>query len=437
MDAEGTARSDQLRRTERILARVRWGGALFALLQVWAYDALPYPPGHREAAFALVGALVLANVVVALVLPRCRDLRSLRALSLSMLTADVLVVLGFVTVYAFDPDSAHWAILFVLPLEGAARFDLGGALATWAAVAVGHVLRQVYAEARFGLEVNLSSTAFRMGLVLLVAAVAGFMARDGTRQRADAERALRELERIDALRGRLVSALAHDVRSPLTAIRGSLQVVRTRPGLDEGSRATLLAIADRQAERLQRLAADLLDLARLDEGKLALRLDDVPLRDVLEGATAFLDPDGALEVDVSRDVEVRADRERLEQVLVNLVGNALTHGLPPVELRARRDGPHIVLEIRDHGPGVPPEDVPRMFEPFAAGTARGSVGLGLWIVGALVDAHGGVVRYEAPEDGGARFVVVLPAASHRLEAEALSRHIAEVEGSTAAARAPR
>lgn len=429
MDAEVAARSEELRRTERTLVGVRFGGIVFALVQVATYGAEPYPPGHLEAAFALVGVLFVVNIAVLAALARCRTLRARRVLAVSSLGADTLVVLGFVTVYAFDPGSAHWAILFVLPLEGASRFLLPGALGTWAVVAAGYVLRQLYADVRFGIEFAWPSIAFRMGLALLVAAVGGTMARDGARQRREAERALRDLERVDALRGRLVSALAHDVRSPLTAIRGALQVLRNRTSLDEATRAHLLRLADRQAERLQRLAADLLDLARLDEGKLALTLADVRLLDAVARAADFLDREGALEVDVPAELEVRADRDRLEQVLVNLVGNALKHGMPPIEVRARRRGPDVLLEVRDHGEGIPAEDVPQMFEPFAAGIGGDSVGMGLWIVGALTEAHGGSVRYEDAEDGGARFLVVLPAGSHRAESEALAAHVAEVEGS--------
>jgi signal transduction histidine kinase len=250
---------------------------------------------------------------------------------------------------------------------------------------------------------------FRMGVGFFIALVAGLMARSLLRQRAHLEGALGELRRIDALRARLVATLAHDVRNPLTAIRGTLHTLaRHGRRLDESTQQEIVTSADHQAERLERLATDLLDLARLEAGRLALRLEQTKLREVVERALSFADPERRFDVRIRPDLTVRADPGRLEQVVVNLANNALRHGRAPfvVEAELNRDG-RVHIEFRDHGAGVPEADRPALFEPFRAETDQGSVGLGLAIVRALVEAHGGEISYE-PNRPGAVFRVSLP-----------------------------
>jgi signal transduction histidine kinase len=109
-------------------------------------------------------------------------------------------------------------------------------------------------------------------------------------------------------------------------------------------------------------------------------------------------------------LRVYADHERLEQVLVNLIANAVRHGRPPVHVTAEALGDTVRIAVRDHGPGVPPEHQGALFERFGGDSDHpDSVGLGMWIVRLLVEAHGGTVGYESAGPG-ARFIVSLPAA---------------------------
>ena len=398
-----------LLRTQRVMLWVRGGAALFAYLQVLAYSAEPYPPGHRTAALWAATGFVLVDAAVALRLPRTHGLRAARALTLASLCGDIVCAGAIVLAYSFDAGSAHWAIFFVLPLEGAATFGLGGALGTWAAVAAIYVARELYRAAEFDAAFTPDSVTFRMGLVLLVATIAGLLARDLTRQRERTAAALADLERVDRLRGRLVSALAHDIRSPLAVIRGSLQALQ-RESVSPEDRVTLLTLAVRQTRRMERLSADLLDLARLEEGRLVIDTAPVALRGLVDEVMVDMGAAEDVTVDVPDDVKVEGDDGRLAQVLANLVGNALVHGQPPVEVRAWADGEDVTLEVRDHGKGVPAAQIASMFQPFAAGKDDGGVGYGLWIVGALVDAHAGTVRYSSGDDGGAVFTLTLPRA---------------------------
>jgi signal transduction histidine kinase len=393
---------------------VRWLGAAFAVAQVLAYRTRAYPPGVETAGLVLAGALAAANVGIWVSQLRVRTIRGAVTLSITALAVDVVVASAFVWLYAFDPISAVWAILFILPLEGAIRFGLHGAVAAWAASTVLYVAREIWAVERYGRPLEVESISFRMGIGLLIALVAGMMARSLTRQRAQITGTLVELSRTDALRSRMVATLAHDVRNPLTTIRGTLKTLaRHSDRLDERTRSELIATADRQAERLERLAGDLLDLARMQRGRLDLNVTEVPLADAVAKSLSYTEGEGRFEVHVDPVLAVRADPDRLEQVVVNLVTNALRYGEPPYVIEAGQRGHRVHTIFRDHGPGVPPDELSDLFEPFRTESDRSSVGLGLAIVHALTEAMGGSVSYEPNRPRGAAFRVVLPAVPSR------------------------
>jgi signal transduction histidine kinase len=409
-DPDVPSRLKDIRQSEQTMVFVRWGGVLFAVTQILFYEQ-PYPPGAERLALLLVGALAAANVLISLFTLRDLSLRDALLLSLSAMTIDVLVVSGFVWLYAFDELSALWAVLFVLPLEGAIRFGLPGALAAWAVMTISYAARELWGSREYGYPFLWNSVSFRMGIGLLIALVAGLMARSLLEQRARLARTLLGLRRVDALRSRLVAALAHDVRNPLTTIRGTFSTLaRHGDRLSPETRADLIWSADRQAERLQRLSSELLDLARLEAGRLDLHLQETALRDVVDRGLSYADPNRWFEVRVEPDLVVRADPQRLEQIVVNLATNALRYGRPPFVVEAR-DGidSRVDLLIVDHGPGIPEGDQAGLFEPFRAEQDGSSVGLGLAIVRGLAEAQGCRVGYEPNQPNGACFRVSLPA----------------------------
>ena len=225
--------------------------------------------------------------------------------------------------------------------------------------------------------------------------------------RVRAARLLREeVEVRERWRGALMATLAHDVRSPLSSVIGTLEILEDDPALDERYRP-LLAGATRQTRRVLSLASGLLEVERVEHGSLRLDRTDVRLAELAGTVAALTQPD-AVRVDVDPGLVVPGDADRLEQVLFNLTNNALRHGRPPVVISARTVPGEVEVAIEDHGDGVPEGDVPFLFDRFStADRSPQSVGLGLWIVHTLVEAHGGEVRYEAT-GGGARFVVTLP-----------------------------
>src|SRR5918992_4672175 len=139
-----------MRRAELSMVLVRWAAIAFAVAQVLAYRTEPYPPGIEAAALGLAGVLAVANLGIWLASRRTGDLRGARRLAVVALATDILLASAFVWLYAFDPISALWAILFILPLEGAIRFGLPGALASWTAVTTLYIGREIYADAVYG-----------------------------------------------------------------------------------------------------------------------------------------------------------------------------------------------------------------------------------------------------------------------------------------------
>jgi len=407
------SRLGDIKRSERTMVIVRGLATVFALVQVLAYREEPYPPGVREAALGLVGILALANALIWVASRRTTDLPGATRLSYIAMGTDILLTSAFVWLWAFDANTAMWAVVFIMPLEGAIRFALRGALVAWAATTVLYAAREVWGSNVYaGHRLQWESISFRMGIGLLIALVAGIMARDLLMQRSRLTETLKRVSRIDRMRSGLVATLAHDVRNPLTAIRGNIQMLtRHAARLSDGQREELISETDKAAERLERLATDLLDLARLEEGKLELQIEEVPLRDVVVEGLSAASANGDFEVRVDDGLSVRADKGRLEQIVVNLATNAEKYGEPPLLVEASPGGDsQVAISFRDHGDGLGPAQRKSLFEPFHTETGRSSVGLGLAIVRALVEAQGGDVAYETNRPKGACFRITLPAA---------------------------
>jgi signal transduction histidine kinase len=226
-----------------------------------------------------------------------------------------------------------------------------------------------------------------------------------------------DLARVDAQRRRLVADASHELRTPITALQALLENLAdgvTRP--EPAALGTALA----QTQRLGRLVAQLLDLSRLEAGEVPLHPVTTELAPLLEAAAdeaRALGRSVAVAVEVEPGLDVRADPERLAQVLANLLDNATRHSPPGgrVLLRARRTPSGVRLEVLDAGPGIAGADRERVFERFARtdgarASADGGSGLGLAIVRWVVELHGGVVAVgPPPPGGGCRVVVDLPA----------------------------
>jgi two-component system sensor histidine kinase KdpD len=218
----------------------------------------------------------------------------------------------------------------------------------------------------------------------------------------------------EELRSSLLSAVSHDLRTPLAVITGAATTLR-----DDGDRLTpvargelLSSIVD-DAQRLERVLANLLQLTRVETGLEPVR-EWVPAEEVVGAALTRLESvlrDRAVETAIPPDLLLRIDPVLFEQLLINLVENALKHGAPPITIRAERRGSAVELEVADRGPGLPPGGTARLFEKFVRASAAPGAGLGLAVVRAIAQAHGGDVVAEDRPGGGAVFRVTIPSPS--------------------------
>jgi two-component system, OmpR family, phosphate regulon sensor histidine kinase PhoR len=226
------------------------------------------------------------------------------------------------------------------------------------------------------------------------------------------------LMRLDRARKEFLSNVSHELRTPLSSIKLMLETVLEAP--DEEARDLFLPQALAQVDRLTSLVQQLLEQARAESGQLKLALRDVDLEEVARPIVSSFEPQAAnksvaLELLPLRPVRVEADPDRLAQVFVNLIDNALRHtsagGRVKVELDARDSD--AVVRIRDTGEGIPYRDLPRIFERFyvvdrSRTRGSGGAGLGLAIVKGIVDAHGGAISAESMLGRGTTFTIRLP-----------------------------
>ncbi len=214
--------------------------------------------------------------------------------------------------------------------------------------------------------------------------------------------------RTEAMRSSLLAAVSHDLRTPLGVVTGAATSLRDDHGqLDAGARAELLDTIVEEAQRLERVLTNLLAMTRVETGHVPAR-EWVPVDELVGAALTRLEGalgDRAVVVDVPEDVGVSVDPVLFQQVLINLIDNAIKHGRPPIEVRARRAGRTIELDVADHGLGVPAGAEERVFDKFFRASEAPGVGLGLAVVRGLVEAHGGTITA-----AGARFRIVLPEA---------------------------
>ena len=281
----------------------------------------------------------------------------------------------------------------------------------------------VRVEARPGLALVVSGLAGQLTARLLdgfAAQAAAALDRDRLRTQAAQAEALAEGNR---MRTALLAAVSHDLRTPLVSIKASVSSLRqTDVQWTPADEAALLATIEQGADRLDALIGNLLDMSRLSTGSLQPFLRPTSIDEVAPVALRGLDAGGTVRMRVpDRLPLVRTDPGLLERVLANLFSNALAYSPPgrPPAMRARHAGDSVILEITDHGPGVPDALKERMFEPFErldasrreARTTGNGVGLGLAVVKGFLDTMGGSVAAADTPGGGLTIRVTLPAAT--------------------------
>jgi signal transduction histidine kinase len=242
-----------------------------------------------------------------------------------------------------------------------------------------------------------------------------------------------ELEQLDKLKTQFLSMASHELRTPLTAVSGFMQIARRRmsrmagandiptPWRDEAQKSDeTLEMANRQAKKLARLIDELLDVSRLQQGRVEMRLAEIDLADVVREVAErmrLLSKGHEIEAMIEGAAPIVADRDRIEQVFENLVGNAIKYSPENgrIDVSLRVNGSNAVVSVRDQGIGVAPGEVEKIFglfyrSPDPRADHVGGLGLGLYISREIVARHHGRLWAERNPDAGTTFHVTLPLA---------------------------
>jgi hypothetical protein len=239
-------------------------------------------------------------------------------------------------------------------------------------------------------------------------------------------RGAQQRARLERSRADLVSTVAHELRSPLTSVKGFTATLLAKWGrFTDDQKKVMLETVNADADRVTRLITELLDVSRIESGRMEIhrQLVSIPERveKIVAGRVAAGDPADRYRVVISGGLpETWLDADKVDQILGNLIENAVRHGagtvtvvVEPLETagtRAVRPGAGgVAVSVRDEGDGVAPELVPRIFRQFWRAKRRGGAGLGLYIVKGLVEAHGGIITVQRAPEGGAEFRFTMPA----------------------------
>jgi PAS domain S-box-containing protein len=225
--------------------------------------------------------------------------------------------------------------------------------------------------------------------------------------------------RLERSRADLVSTVAHELRSPLTSVKGFTATLLAKWGrFTDDQKKVMLETVNSDADRVTRLITELLDVSRIEAGRIEVHreLVDIPARaaQLIGGRVAAGDPEDKFRIEVTGPLpETWLDGDKIDQILGNLVENAVRHGAGTVttvvEPSVIAGAPGVTVSVRDQGPGITPDQAPRVFRQFWRAKRRGGAGLGLFIVKGLVQALGGEITVQQAPGGGADFRFTLPA----------------------------
>ncbi|WP_410007841.1 ATP-binding protein [Planotetraspora sp. A-T 1434] len=222
--------------------------------------------------------------------------------------------------------------------------------------------------------------------------------------------------RVERSRADLVSTVAHELRSPLTSVKGFTATLLAKwDRFTDAQKLVMLQTVNADADRVTRLITELLDVSRIESGRLEVhrQVVDMPARArrIIAGRVAAGEPEDRFHLEVRGELpETWLDQDKIDQILANLVENGVRHGRGTVTIVMEPVEWGVAVSVRDQGEGVAPELVTRVFRQFWRGNGRrrGGTGLGLFIVKGLVEAHGGTISVQRAPGGGAEFRFILP-----------------------------
>jgi two-component system sensor histidine kinase KdpD len=373
---------------------------------------LPVPAGARSTRLGgAIGLLTVAGLMAALVPVRAHVSRATPALLLVMAVVAAGLVGGVLAAVATAVAAAAALNFAFIPPYWTFKVNAADdwvALAVFLVVAlVVGVLMAVQHERRLAAEAREAELRKVYDDVQAIAAERARLLEEAAR--------VSVLERVDEQRAALLRSVSHDLRSPLSTIRAVASDLRDGAAYDDATRVELLATVCDEAERLDRIVANLLSMSRIEAGAFQPSRQAVDLEDLLRERLRRLRPlfrQVRLQPDVTADLPlVDGDYSQLDQVVTNLIENAARYAPPGsiVRVSARNVDGWVEVGVADEGIGVPEWERTRLFEPFRRGEGSASSGVGLAICKAVVEAHGGRIWVDRTPGGGATFLFTLPA----------------------------
>ncbi len=414
---------------EGVIVVVRWLAVAFAVVQTATYYR-PFPEGVEAVAWIVNAVFAAAALLltIAWLRARRRGDRTSATIKVTSLVVDGGFSLALSWIYAFDVETAIFATMYIIALEGAFRFGMRGALLTTAALTLGYVARDAWAASHYGTDFLVASISFRMGVCLMLAVIAGGMVERYNREHdrligaLDRERDVASaLRSLDDLRSTFLAAVSHELRTPLTSILGFALTMQDRSDeLTPSTRAMLDHVVD-ESRHLERLLEDLLDIERMGRGSVSIVRASTDVTETVRRIVAKAEARAGrrIEVDAAGAAVVGVvDAGKLERIVDNLVGNAVKYSpeTSRVYVHVTREGNGVLMVVDDEGPGVPEELRTTIFQPFERGLLTSAhqpgTGIGLSLVDRFARLHGGRVWVEARDESstatGATFRVYLP-----------------------------
>jgi signal transduction histidine kinase len=404
-----------LRRLERGMIYVRWFAVAFAATGVAIQPTYPNE-ATRVAAWAITAFIAAGNLALWGAIGRIDNDGDRARLGAVAFVFDVVVVMAMVSVYAYETPYVTWALLFILPLEGALRYRMRGALLAAGLNALFFIVQSIRVARIHGLDFDVPTYVFVVCVSTLIGAVAGSMAEGWHRQSAALEEQGRKLADLDRLKDRFLATTSHELRGPLTAIIGGVDTVLARADrLTPEQHDRMLEMVSNQSHQLSRLVEDLQVTSQAQSHKLSLRVEKADLEETVRQALDAAESHRRghhLDLYVE-PVDCRMDPARVGQIVRNLVENAYKYSpeRSRVSVTAKTTATGIVVTVADRGPGIPEGKRNELFEAFSRieETARGKtgVGLGLYVVSELVEVmEGRIDLVSSPQ--GTSFTIHLP-----------------------------
>jgi signal transduction histidine kinase len=410
----------QLRRQEQRMTYVRWFGVAFGALSLSLERV--YPDSTTEfRAWLVVACLAAGSFAIWGMSARTETDEGHRRLGALAFAFDWVIIVSIVWLFAFDDPYITWGLLLLLPMEGAMRYRLTGAVLSVVGLA-GLFLAITFHRAELtGAEFDVTAYVFVVGLSALVAGVAGSMANQWHAQNRAFEQQSLMLAEVDELKDRFLAITSHEIRGPLTAIIAGVDTVRKKSGrLTPEQNERLLEMVSMQGHQLARIVDDLQVTSQIQSGQLALHPEWADLEKTIHQALEAADSkrrQHQLEVFIE-PLECEMDSPRVGQIVRNLVENAYkyTPDRTRVSVTAKAVASGISIAVSDAGPGIPADKRDQLFEAFSrieeTSAGQEGVGLGLYVVSQLIAAMEGRIDLTS-SPRGTTFEITIPCTARR------------------------